>query len=268
MAADGYHVSFGFSMNADYKGGWTENFWSRAGDKAMALKMSMKLKDVLIPVHGAQTSLDKLHISKADGTRALITKTFSDVDKSNGLSTEDSDIPNTKAQLKLASGEDYLTTQWIGGIPDSAVQKGKLVQDKDFLKAAKKLFAHLADDGNLWGMRVLDGNNEFGVIHNITNTGIVTIPGHGLANGDRVLISKVPDIADANGEWDIENVTADTFSLKNWGAAHAGPEAVQEGRAKKQNLIMVGITEAMFAKASSHKVGRPSDLSTGRRKSR
>lgn len=54
-----------------------------------------------------------------------------------------------------------------------------------------------------------------GVIDGVTagSPNVISSPGHGLSNGDQVIITQVRGVTDCKGLYTVANVTADTFQL-------------------------------------------------------
>ena len=253
-----YRVSFVFSMTGDKVAQWTENFWNDNADPATALDSAKRLAPLLLGLKGSQTILKRIRLGTIDGTRRVAPFKYDDTRNAASGVAVDSDIPTTRVILNLYNLPSYRTHIWLGGIPDECVKAGKFKMTGDFSTAFKAFKTELLLAANKWSLNVLKAEDVWKTIGSITNAGVVTLDGHGYVTGDKVKVSGVAGIAGANREWLVTRNGANTFTLRGWGANHAGLETTEEGRVKRMDKGLVQITSCETGDATKHNVGRPS----------
>lgn len=274
-----YKVSYVNQTFIDFRaGGWTENLWFNTNNVATLKFRALAVRDMLNTIKGDSVLLNAIRYAEYDlvdqrFNRSVFFDTFQNVD--NPSTTEEADYPTTAICIQLKSkaggnhdtlGYDYQAKIWIKGIKDSyCTNGGKLNQAGPLGDALNAFIAEL--EGQAWGLRVLNKNVPQKAITAISNTGIVTCPGHGYANGTRVYIGRVNGLVGANGFHRITNLTADTFQINGFLALPVGAGGYGASMyVKLVQYIFVDITSAKAYWISKRNVGRPFALLTGSRR--
>lgn len=279
-----WRVSFRFVVVQAKIAGWTENFWHQSETLSDVEGAVVDLRPLLLAVHGvevANTSYRFTYVAPAGSPPVLRKgKPVSTGEANNPQATADmsTDYATNALLLQWKSGSDYRVTQWIKGIPDDCIADGgKYKPSSAYAKRVKSLVNYLAS-GVGWCMRVQNHAMEGKRITSLSNTGLVTVPSHGYAQGDRIRISGITSYRNVNHIWPITVDPGDpnTFQLNMWqnpptGTVLFGPNP----KATKQSATLVSpdlntstTTGVSVLRATSHKVGRPFDLLGGRRSHR
>lgn len=264
-----FRVSYFFVQQTARAGGWSENFWNGASDLNVAVTKANDLGNALLAVHGHTSYITAIRYSEVGAFRRVAvaeqTMTFNP-QVGNAVV---SDYPTTALLLRMNSAPNYVTNQWIRGIPDSQISAGGFyVPTGTFAQAANALFGVLTTGTNQWAMRVQDKSVPKKAIFSISNTGVVTVPNHGYFDGDYIRVSRVQGFKGANGVWKIQVVDTNSFQLLFWTAPPVGTPMYGNPTAQKQIKTFISPVGAAFIRATEHKVGRPSGVLTGRRRTR
>lgn len=263
-----FRVSYGFQMQAEKLGGWTENFWSALPDLPSVETALNQLKPKLVNAHGNAVIMNEIRISNADTFRDVKVLLVNASIVGTPVATE-ADYPTNALLLKLTGQGNYVTRQWIKGIWDSIIRdNGRYVPTANYIAVMNQIFAELLNSSRGWVMRVTDRGVPFKPVKDITQAGVVTVTNHGYADNAKVRISRVKGLTQANDLWRITRLDADTFQLQGWVAPVPASPYLGRGLARLTQFIYVPIQQAVIVRATEHAVGRPLGLLSGRRKSR
>jgi len=264
-----FKVTFFFQQQSALTGGWSENFWNSALDLTQALAASNALVPLLQNLHGDQTIMTNARISESPAFRAATLYSIIEAADPDLSKATTSDYPTTALLFLLTNGAQYITRQWIKGLPDNIVrQSGRYDPVATYIPKANAFFAAILTPANGWVMRVLDKAIPKKIVQAITQQGVCTVTGHGYNTNAKVRISRAKNLKQANGIWRITNIDADTFSLQGWVEPTVATPYLGNGTVQLQSYIFVPPTTAKFDRATSHRVGRPFGLLGGRRRSR
>lgn len=186
------------------------------------------------------------------------------------------DRPYSAVLLRFEAGSLYHRLMYMRGIPDDLITDpvgpaNNQGWAKSFLDWRALFEARLSR----WKIKVLS-KEDANVFKKVTRlqrptdgvSVIVTVPGHGYANSDRVRLEGLPPQARAfNGVWRVFEVTADTFTLEGT----RGPVLdyiTLTGTAHRLEYVYKGITDIVTRGQTHRDTGRPFDSPRGRRKSR
>lgn len=262
-----FHVTYSYNQPVRKQGGWSENFWSSAGTLDTAVKAGAALRPLLQALHGQQTNLTEMTVKDASASRISKTVVF-DPGTIAGTSNEDSDYPTVALLLKMTNATgDYFTKQWIKGIPDEATKRGVYFPG-NYNAAVNAFLKYLGTTVNGWVMRVRKNKATIPAknIESVTNLGVIGITAHGYVNDEHVRIARVGGVGPINGDWQIYNVTPDTFQLRGFKPL-ANPEGWDgKGTARKIEYTFPEIKLAELLGISSRKVGRPRGGLSGRQR--
>jgi len=264
-----FRVSIFFAQQSDLLSGWSENFWNGATDLAPVKAAGNALALALNAFHGLQSVLTTMRISDPDRFRLVDITRFALSPQPPSRGDLSSDFVNTAALLKLVGAGNYVTTQWLRGIPDGDIAFGgrwsPLAGSLTRFNAVRGL---LLSGSNNWQLRRQDRTVPKKVIQAISQAGVVTVANHGYTTNDKVRISRSKGTFVVNKVWQIVSLDTNTFQLIGFQTPTIPAVYLGNGTAQKQVPIYVAITDASIPRASSHRSGRPFGQSSGRRKRR
>jgi len=267
ILTNAFRVSFAFEQLSTKKPGWTENFHNSTTDVTIASARGETLRTLLVASKGTQTWCPKYRVSSLVNFRQVEPWYYRASGPTNSAANpDDSDYPTSKIQLKLTGG-GRTTTQWMGGILDSQINRGGFYSPSGAnVSAMNALFAHLRDGANGWCLYGLTNQPRVPITAFAPATGVVTTAvAHALVNGDSVRISRAKGNTAINAVWSITLIDTTHFSLNFW---EPSTTALTKSKAQvqKQDYGLTQITAAKAGQASSHAVGRPTGLAGGKRK--
>jgi hypothetical protein len=264
-----FRVSMFFVQQTAKSGGWSENFWNNHVDLTAAKIAAVALADLLEACHGHTSYISNIRYSEVGAFRRTYTNYVGGTFNPNAGNSIVSDYPTQALLLKMAQNPNYVTQQWLRGIPDAQVSAGGFyVPTGDYVNRSNALFAALQNTSNNWVMRVQDKDIPKKAIFAISQTGVVTIPAHGYSSGDYVRISRVKGYTKANGVWKIELIDESSFQLLFWVAPAVATPMSGNPTSQKQVKKFISPATVAFVRATEHKVGRPFGTLSGRRKVR
>ncbi len=115
-------VSYFFQQSLNKTGGWSENFWNSANTIGPGtLSLCDELATALTALKGNPVFCPYYRIAILGKFRQAITRYTNQVPGS--AEDQPADYPTTKLQLALYNGQQF-TTQWLGGLFDSAINTG------------------------------------------------------------------------------------------------------------------------------------------------
>ncbi|MGB8833370.1 MAG: hypothetical protein WCC95_14560 [Candidatus Sulfotelmatobacter sp.] len=108
---------------------------------------------------------------------------------------------------------------------------------------------------------------------------MITCPNHGFATGQLVSVGRWPDGTGINGIWPVTVLTANTFTLNGWTPPAVLPVPAKSSYVQlyawqftpvgsQTSLNANGYLQNAVVRTTEHRVGRPRDQYTGRRKHR
>lgn len=251
-----YHVSWVFQMPGDKQTQRSIGLYSDAGDNATVIKNASKLGILMQGMQGAQTKLRRIRVSPLGSTRRVKGVKFVAEANQDETVTVDTDIGKTCVELFLAHDEDAQVRLSFPGIPDVCVNKGSFKANDSFTRGLKAFTTEVTKAASSWWINVLDPADVWKPINQITNAGVITIPGHGLAENNVVRLSGVVDYRNSNGTYRIVDVQDDTFKLSNWGAVRAGDAFLEQGRIRRQNKVLLSVTKVFTGDACGRDTGK------------
>lgn len=279
-----WRVSFRFAQTTAKLGGWTENFWHQSETLLDVRNAVTNLRPLLLAVHGrtvVNTSYRYTYTPPAGSPpifRQGLSISTGEANNPQVTTGSDTDYPTTALLLVQRSSPRYQIAQWIKGIPDDQVGGGGFYQPTTtYKRKVDALLGYLCSSAG-WGLRVQNKTIEPKRITSISNTGVVTVPSHGYAQGDRVRIKGVTSYKPVNKIWNISVDPGDpnTFQLNFWTTPPSGTVFTGNNPVViKQSAVVVSPDPtsnippgAEIVRATSHKIGRPFDQLSGRRTSR
>lgn len=265
----GFKTSFIFGHNAERASGFTENFWNSKDSLADVVGKANGLAAKLKDVHGAQTALTMIRITKLGLPKLSRIIRTGNVPAAALTGNAVSDYPTSALLLVLTSNLGVETRQWIKGIPDAQVAKGgRYVPTGDYPAAMTALFCELTTAGNGWYQRVLDPAKVPHEVTALTPLGVITCPAHGMAASGNVRLSGFVTPPKVNGVWKYVKVDNDTIRIEGYVGLNTD---VVFGikRARELTYGVPGtISAARIEFATSKRVGRPIGQLGGKRTKR
>jgi hypothetical protein len=265
-----FKVSFKYTQQVRKNSGWSESFWCTSNNLPDARVAADELYILSLRLHAATSYVTHILFSEVGAFRqALLIETNRTANPESGSVA---DIPTSALLLRLRNAESntYQTLQWIKGIPDAQINTGGFyLPSAGYAQSVNAFLAKLISGP--WAMRVQDKTVPKKKILAIDQAGVVTLPAHGYDVAQQIRISRVQGYTAANGLWRILSKTTDTFTLANWTVpATPTPMFGQNMTAQLQSKIFVAIKAdaTQIIGATSHKVGRPFALATGRQTKR
>jgi hypothetical protein len=168
----------------------------------------------------------------------------------------------------LADGR-YKVTQSLRGIDDRFIVNAGRLDDIFKTNVSFLNFAALATNGTKgWKLLVLLKTRPKKKVSAISNTGVVTAAAHGFDGTLPIRVSRVKKNKYPNKIWSIGSVTADTFQLIGFDDPTPGGYALRFAIARPQLFGPLQIAGVQAIRATSHKTGRPTDLLSGKSKTK
>ncbi len=269
-----FRVSYLYSQRASRIAGWSENFWCVRTSLEGAIETATTLAQLLVPIHGDNTSLDNIRVSEVPKTRQTRLVAMTNVAQAlNKATPQESDYPTTALLIELENVDQVTTRQWIKGIWDTVVVNGGVYGgDGGYTKKLEAVFKYLISNNSGFCNRVLDtATNPLTVVTAFNNaTGVVTAPGHNLVPGDKMRISGVrPTLRNPlNKIWRVSAVTVDTVTLIDWIPIVGYAPLLVNAKMQRQSYILRDIVNCRFLRISKRNVGRPFAVLGGSRRRR
>jgi hypothetical protein len=249
-----FRLQFNYTHVGDLTHGFTENFYVNTETLDTANQRADMLAKLLVPLHGAQTILTDcrvLDLSLAGGGGSP--RRYQNVPSIASSASTDSDYPTTAIEVEMANTDGTATRQWLKGLPDDQIKKGKMSLNGEFPGAFKAFSDAITKTSSLICMRVQDPTANFFSITNITEAGIVTAAGHGFNNNDFVIITGRGIGKYWRKTWEVLKVDNNTFKLLG---AETQPGYVFSGKGKATFEVKIPkiIHTVTPVRATSHKV--------------
>jgi hypothetical protein len=264
-----FRVSIFFAQQSDLSSGWSENFWNTSADLSAVKTVGNTLALALNTFHGNQSILTTMRISDPSKFRLVDITRYALAGTAPSRGNLSSDFPNTAGLLVLTGAGNYVTRQWIRGLPDGDIAfAGRWSPISGSVTAFGTVRGLLLSGSNGWALRRQDRTVPKKVIQAITQAGVVTVSTHGYNTNDRIRISRCKGTFAVNKVWQIVVIDANTFSLIGFVQPVIPAVYLGNGTSQLQSAVYVGITDAKIDRATSHKTGRPFGLASGRRRVR
>jgi hypothetical protein len=264
-----FRCSFFFSQQNAQNAGWSESFWSRLSTLDEVSNAAIAMQPMILAPKGDPVQCPYVRISTVGVARQVYILNFSPRTITNpATSANAADFQNTGLLLKMTGLPNYINRQWDRGNPDYVVSAaGQYTPTGAFLALLNAFFAQLTSSGQGWSLRKLDAAQLKISINNISGTGLVTSPGHGLAGNDMVRISGVKLVTGWNTIWRVATaIDANNYQLVAQGAFPSGTPNFTKAKSQKQAETYVQISNCSVQRVTSHRTGRPFGLATGRRR--
>lgn len=263
----GFRVSFFCQQIGDRTAGWSENFWCSLTDRSQALVAAQNLAQALNFAKGSQTWVPRFRMSIPGVFRSG--KTYIRSGAAPASTAYPSDYPVTKWLLQMV-GNAVTTQQWFGGVLDSSVISGGVLDQAQVLAAGfARVRTQLLNQANGWQINALNpGTLPIPILSVDPATGTVTTGGHTYITGNRVRIQFVRGLTYANRIWRVIQIAGNTtqFVLAGWAPQTTPFLASPSASARQQNYLGQTIVQVNPVRSSNHRVGRPTGLFGGRPK--
>jgi hypothetical protein len=267
----GFRVSFFWKQQAELEGGWSENYWADGVTSTQLVTYATTLRNLFNQVKGFGVWCPKFRISNPDVFRSGFNTRFPGAAPATGAADRSADYFTTKWQIKQRCSAGTVT-QWFGGCEDISIVRASLDRASTAISRNwADVVAELQGAGRPWRLRMLDPTVlPIPVLTINPETGLVTVGAHNFLTNDRVRISRINGLTDANGIWRVINATSSTtsFSLAGWIPSTQVYSKSPSAQVRLQKYAYQSITNISLERATSHKVGKPTDLLGGRRKKR
>jgi len=265
-----WKVTFFFQQQTAWSSGWSENFWNTLSDLSDVIGSTNSLRPKLQAVHGRQTILPYVRISEVGNFRRVHPISYGVGGFNPTVPAEaPSDFPTTSLLLVMQRSPNYITRQWIRGIPDHAADNGGFFAPGEGYQASiNALAGELKNGARGWALRTLDKDVPKKDVLTLSSLGIVGVNDHGYITGDKVRISRARGLTYANKIWKVIRVDTNTFSLVGWDPPEPIPTYRGHGISQKQVYLYATPTTVTMNVITKHNVGRPTRLSVGRRRRR
>lgn len=267
-----FKISYSFVMSDARLGGWTENFWHTSADRTPAEAAAAALLPILDGVHGNPAFIQSYRVARVDAPVRDVS-VFRTGEQPGSIASVigQADYPTTAVLLLLKAANGQFTRQWIKAIFDSDVRDGGLFKPvASHVARYGALTSFLTNPSNGMGVRVLNSAILPKVITALNlATGVVTVPAHGMgAPGDvvRVRISRFTQPKSVNKVWRAVVLTADTLQLSFFEPISDLTATGINPTARLQVYTTLAIATAAYVYATSHRIGRPTGLHGGRRR--
>jgi hypothetical protein len=274
--APGFRVSY-FYQDVERKSyGWSENLFHPGPDRSTATTAAQELLGPAVNMHAANVTCTFMRIT--DLTNFRLQKLFQ-VNRVPPQTTDPKFKTNFVADSYLISflGSDGRRVRnWFRGIPDYTVgDGGKVVEGFGFINP---FIAAVAKNG--FCLRGLPRPQSYLQLTAwAQDTGILTVPGHGLTTPARVRVKGVRTLYPRtfNRVFKVTMVDANTLQIVSWSPiAPPTPLDLTNATVAEQyqvNTSIVGLpttnTEGTeVAGVTGHKTGRPFNLAVGKQKGR
>lgn len=264
-----YRVSIRNVQVADQTGGYSENFWNSATSDSSVTDRTQKMAEKLWNCKGFGANIPSARISAIDLFRQVFKLQLGLTSVPSG-SPYSADALTTKILLEM-SGDNpkQITRQWLGSIPDNSVALGGRYQGTSNFISNFNAWVGVMAGGNGWCMSKQDPNVPKVNVSGITGLGVVTtVVDHGIVTNDRVRLSRVKEPNTVNGVYRIIKLSNNSLQLVGFIDPGDSITVRDSTTIQKQVRVLVEIRKITPLRVSSHKVGRPFDLSSGRAKIR
>jgi len=264
-----FRVSIFFTQQQDLLGGWSENFWNSKTDLAAARTAGNALALALNGFHGNQTQLIAMRISDPASFRAVDITRYALAVQPPSRGDFGSDFVTTAGLLVLGANPNYITRQWLRGIPDGDIAfGGRWSPLPTSVTAFGGVRTLLTNTSNGWVLKKQNRDTLKKVIQAVTQAGVVTCTGHGLASNDRTRISRAKGTFIINRVWQVTVIDPNTFQLIGFVQPAVPAVYLGNGTSQAQIPIYPAIGSADISRATSHRTGRPFGQLSGRRRVR
>jgi hypothetical protein len=267
-----WRIRIVYKQPSEKESGWSFSMVNNAVDLPTAQTRANKLASLLLGLTGAQTEIKYIRINNTALTRQAITYKWagtSSTSSKNDL-VIDSDTPQTALLWSMRSADLTLkTSQAIRGIPDAWTTTGGLFTGGTGKgTAVNALMTELTNAPNGWVIRNLDPKRPSQSITSITAAGVVTcaaplaIPA---SPGNIVILGRVRGMPTSSRKYRALNPAGNTFQLFPWPPDASAPEISGVSTASVAQYVESAIGWVEADTGTTHKVGRPFKVATGRR---
>lgn len=268
-----YRVSFVFDQPSEKSSGWTSSFYNNASDLPATRTRADKLGGVLTAILGVQTTLKFIRIAKCPHTRNAISYRW---EGTPGLASSkdgavDSDVPQTALLVQMRTADLLGHSSFaMRGIPDDWTTTGGLFKgaagSADKITALKNV---LKDTNQGWIIRYLTPTRPVKPIKAFSALGVVTTQGNlGVLDDDYVIVARVTGMPSQRRQFKAINVSGNSFELFPWPANVPAPDIDAVSTVSIARYTETSISTVEANTGTTHKVGRPPRLASGRRKIR
>lgn len=264
-----YKVSVRNEQRADLNGGYSESFWNDASSDSQIEERATTLSNLLFNCKGFGANIPSVRLTEI-GFFRNVNVVFTNLQSQAQGFTEDADGLTAKLLFKLTGANPKQTTkQWLGSLPDNVTARGgRFTWTTAFKRNWNALVAYL-QGGNGWCMSKQDPAIQKVWVAAVTTAGVVTtIADHALLTGDLVRLSRVKFPTAVNKIYRITKLTNNTLQLNGFSTTETTIVIGNSTHVQKQARILVPTAKVLPLRASSHKVGRPFDLSIGKQTTR
>lgn len=266
-----FKVSYFWKQQSELEGGWSENFWMAGTDAAAAETQALAARNLMNQIKGYGAWCPRIRFSDPAVFRSGYNKRIPGAAPAAGAAAQSADYPTTKWLLKM-KGATTTVSQWFGGVEDLSVEFGAINRaavtiTRDFAR----LKALMVGPGSLFRIRVLDPTVlAIPILSVDPATGLVTVGAHNFLTTNKVRISRVNGVTAANGIWRVivPLNSTNTFNLAGWIPQTTPFAKSPSATVRLQSYTYQQLADMTIERATSHKVGRPTDLLGGRRKTR
>jgi hypothetical protein len=272
----GFRVTYFWAAVGRKRYGWSESFFHPGPDQSRAQAAAIALQPQLIQYHGVDITLDFVRISDLTNFRAQkLLQIGQTVTGPPGADFQVNVIVDA-VLFSLLAANGRRVKQSLRGVPDGNIGKGgQLLGGFAFYNS---LLSKLNSEGFV--LRGLPRPQTFSrVTAWAQDTGILTIPGHGWTTPLRIRVKGVRTLYPRtfNRIFLVSVIDANTVQIASWTAVNpVTPIDLSNAQAAAQyytNSTIQGpptsSTDGSYPLGStSHKTGRPFNLSTGRRRGR
>lgn len=285
-----FKVSYRLTLQSTKSAGWTMNFWHPTNDSTVAASRAKELAPLLWNMTGYGVLVPGYRISLVGGFRQVQNVAYPTGTSAGAApgGSGQSDYPTSALLIKIFGSGGYYTEQWIRGLRDECLQNGgvyKAGNSVAFDACFKTFVDKLVSDG--WSLRVLDHSTQSFPVSNFNYAlGTFQTSGNPLvspASGSYVRIKGMGKGSPANGVWPITWVTPTPpgvpfAQINNWIPSTFVPTKPPKKPLCTQQVYIYPLISspggtpplaaAEIVRGTSHKTGRPTEVLSGRRRSR
>lgn len=264
-----WRASFFWTRQAELLGGWSENFWMDGVDKTGAVAACTALRAEFFQNKGYGVVCPRFRLSDPAVFRSGFDTKVVGAVAGTGSVDFSADYVSTKWLLKMV-GDTATVSQWYGGVEDLSVQFGALNRSSSGISVGfARIKALMTANAGPWRVRVLNPAVLAIPVQRIDPvTGLVTVGAHNYLTGQRVRVARINGLTDANGIWrvTVPASSTTTFSLDGWLPSAQVMIKSPSAQVRLQTYVYQHINDIRIERATSHKVGRPTQLLGGRRR--
>lgn len=248
--------------------GWSETFWTNAGDVQSGLSIGAALAPLLRAVHSRRalmqsysvrdTSLDPSQTVPRLSGSVTVGET-----PDQAASRQEGMYPTTAVRISTVDSAGRSADHWLRGMPDDVDTGGYLTPPPTWLTAMNALLSALGSVGLV--NRHIDTAQQKKPVRGITQTGTVTVVNHGYPDGVFVRIGRTTSNPNIDGVYRISvGEDPDTFTLIGAPILTAPAVVSKSSYAMRQLYVQFGVTSALMEEVTKRNVGKPGRSPSGR----